>query len=83
MVPNVRISSSTLSGGETGSLACIPRKLGEVNLNVEVTSCMKRILEACNWRLTIYKGGYATSDVEQPLQVLIPLVAMLVILAIG
>ena len=62
---------------------CIPRILKEVGLKVEVTSFMKRILGACNWRLTIYEGGYATSDVEQPLQVLAPLLMMIVILAIG
>ena len=83
MVPNVRISSSTLSKGGTGRLGCIPRILEEVNLKVEVTSLMKRILRACNWKLTVYEGGYATSDVEQPLQVLVPLLMMIVILAIG
>ena len=83
MVPNVKISSSTLSKGGTGRLGCIPRILEEVNLMVEVTSLMKRILRACNWKLTVYEGGYATSDVEQPLQVLVPLLMMIVILAIG
>ena len=38
MVPNVRIGSSTLSEGRTGKLACIPRTLEEVSLEVEVTS---------------------------------------------
>ena len=83
MVPNVKISSSTLSGGGTGSLACIPRTLGEVSLEVDVTSCMKRILGACNWRLIVYEGGYVASDVGHPLQVLAPLLMMIVILAIG
>ena len=78
MVPNVRISSLTLSEGGTGRLVCIPRILVEVNLEVEVTSLMKRILRACNWKLTVYEGGYATSDVEQPLQVLAPLLMMIV-----
>ena len=83
MVPNVRISSSTLSKGGTGRLGCIPRILEEVNLKVEVTSLMKRILKACNWKLTVYEGGYATSDVEQPLQVLAPLLMMIVTIVIG
>ena len=50
---------------------------------MEVTSLMKRILGACNWRLTIYEGGYAASDEEQPFQVLAPLLMMIVIIAIG
>ena len=50
---------------------------------MEVTFLKKRILRACNWKLTVYEGGYATSDVEQPLQVLAPLLMMIVILAIG
>ena len=80
LVPNIRISSSTLSEGGTESLACIPRTLGEVSLKVEVTPLMKRILGACNWRLPIYERAYAA---EQPLQVMDPLLMMIVILAIG
>ena len=38
MVPNVRISSSTLSEGGTEILVCIPHTLEEVSLEVEVTS---------------------------------------------
>ena len=83
MVPNVKISSSTLSGGGTGSLACIPRTLGEVSLEVDVTSCMKRILGACNWRLIVYEGGYVASDVGHPLQVLAPLLMMIVTIVIS
>ena len=83
MVPNVRIGSSTLSEGRTGKLACIPRTLEEVSLEVEVTSLMKRILGACNWRLTICEGGYTVSDVREPLQVLALLLMMIVIIAIA
>jgi len=83
LVPNVRIGSSTLSEEGTGKLACIPRTLEEVNLEVEVTSLMKRILGACNWRLTVYEGGYTVSDVKEPLQVLAPLLMMIVIIAIA
>ena len=61
---------------------CIPRTLGEVSLEVEVTSLMKRILGVCNWRLIICEEGYAVRDVGQPLQVLTPLLVMIVILAI-
>ena len=50
---------------------------------MEVTSLMKRILGACNWRLTVYEGGYAVSDEEQPFQVLAPLLMMIVIIAIA
>ena len=83
MVPNVRISSSTLSEGGTESLACIQRTLGEVSLEMEAISRMKRILGVCNWRLTIYEGGYAASNTKQPLQVLTLLLGMTMILAIG
>ena len=83
MISDIKINSLTLSRGETGSLACIPRTLGEVSLEVKVTSRMKKILGACNWRLIVYEGGYAASDVEQPLQVLTPLLVMIVILAIS
>ena len=34
-------------------------------------SLMKRILEACSWRLTVCRGGYASSDGERLLQALI------------
>ena len=60
---------------------CIPCILGEVNLEVEVTFLMKRILEACNWRLTICEGGYAASDVGEPLQVLALLLMTIVMIA--
>ena len=83
MVPNVRTYSSSLSESGIESLVCIPRTLGEVSLEVEVTSFMKRTLGACNWRLTVYEEGYAMSDIEQPLQVLTPLLVMIVILAIS
>ena len=53
------------------------------NLEVGVTSLMKITLEACNWRLTVCKGGYAASDVGEPLQVLAPLLMMIVIIAIA
>ena len=61
----------------------IPRILVGANLEVGVTSLMKITLEACNWRLTVCKGGYATSDVGEPLQVLAPLLMMIVIIAIA
>ena len=83
MVTNVKTSFSISSGEGTKRLACIPRILEEVSLEVEVTCLMKRILGACNCRLTIYKGGYVASDVKQTLQVLAPLLIMIVIIAIG
>ena len=55
----------------------------EVSLEVEVTSLMKKILEACNWRLTICEGGYTTSDTGEPLQVLALLLMTIVMIATG
>ena len=43
MVPNARISSSTLSKGGTTRLMCTPRILAGANLEVEVTSLMRKI----------------------------------------
>ena len=68
--------------GGIKKLACIPRTLEEVSLKVEVTFLMKRILGACNWRLTVCEGGYTVSDVGEPLQVLALLLMMIVIIAI-
>ena len=34
-------------------------------------SLMKRVLEACSWRLIVCRGGYALSDGERLLQALI------------
>ena len=83
MVPNVKINSSTLSEGGTGRLVCTPRILVGVNLKVEVTSLMKRILEACNWKLTACGEGCATSDGEGLFQILNLLLMMMEIVAIG
>ena len=60
-----------------------PHILGGANLKMGVTSLMKRILDACNWKLTICKGDYAASDVEELLQVLTLLLMMIEIIAIG
>ena len=71
MVPNVRISSSTLSEGGTARLVCTLRIarlvctlriLVGASLEAGVTSLMRKILEACSWRLTFFAGGYAASD---------------------
>ena len=45
MVPNVKTSFSTLSGEGTERLVCIPRILVGANLEVGVTSLMKKTLE--------------------------------------
>ena len=82
MVPNVRINFSTSSEGGIRRLACIPRTLEEVSLEVEVTFLMKRILGLCSWRLTVYAEDYAVSDIEEPLQVLTSLLMMIMIIAI-
>ena len=83
MVPNVKISSSTLSEGRTARLVCTPRILARASLEAGVTSIVGRIPEACSWRLTDFVGGYVTSDEEGPLQVLILLLIMMEIVAIG
>ena len=41
-----------------------PRVLVRANLEAGVTSLMRRIPEACSWRLIVFAGGYATSDRE-------------------
>ena len=52
-------------------LVYILLKLVGASLEVGITSFMKRILKACNWRLTICGGGYAASNGERLLQALI------------
>ena len=83
MVPNVKISSSTLSKGRTARLVCTLGILAKASLEVGVTSLMKRIPEACSWRLTIFVGGYAASDGEGLIQVLTLLLMMMEMVAIG
>ena len=48
LVPSAKIISSTLNIGEIVKLVYILLKLARANLEVGVTSLMKRILEACN-----------------------------------
>ena len=62
MVPNIRISSLTLSRGGTVRLVCTPRILAGASLDEGVTSPTRRILEACSWRLIVFIEGYAVSD---------------------
>ena len=76
MVPNVRISSSTLGGGGTVRLVCTPRILARASLEVGVTYLTRRIPEACSWRLTAFIGGYAASDKEGLPQILTLLLMM-------
>ena len=61
MVPNVKTSSSTLSEGGTARLVCTLRILVGASLEAGVTSLMRKIPEACNWRLIVFTGGYAMS----------------------
>ena len=77
MVPNAKISFSILSEERTERLVFIPSVLVGVSLEVEVTFLMRRILEACRWRLTTYGEGCATSSRERLLQVLILLLMMI------
>ena len=53
MVPSAKIISSTLNVGEIVKLVYILLKPAGANLEVGVMSLMKRILEACSWRLTV------------------------------
>ena len=83
MVPNIKISSSTLSEGGTGRLVCIPHILVGVSLEVEVISLMKRILEACSCKLTTCGEGCAASNREGLLKILTFLLLMMEIIATG
>ena len=64
IIPNAKISSSTLSGRGTVRLVCTPRILAGAILKAEVTSLTRRIPEACSWRLTVFAEGYTASDEE-------------------
>ena len=83
LVPNARINSSTLNKGGTTRLVCTPLMLAEANLEAEVTSLMRKILEACSWRLIVFVEGYATSDREGLPQILAPLLMMMGMVALG
>ena len=77
LVPNVKISSSTLSEEGTTMLVCTPRILAGASLEAGVTSLMRRILEACSWRLTVFVRGYVASDEKGlPLILTLPLMMM-------
>ena len=64
IVPNTRISSSTLSRRGTVRLVCTPRILAGASLKAKGTSLTRRIPEACSWRLTVFAEGYTASDKE-------------------
>ena len=71
LVSNVKTSSLILSEEGIGRLVCIPCVLVGVNLEVGVNSFMKRILEACSWRLTTCGKGCTASGGERLLQAII------------
>ena len=83
LVPSAKIISLTLKVGEIVKLVYILLKLVGASLEVGVTSLMKRILEACNWRLTVCREGYTASDGERLLQALTLLLMMMRMVAIG
>ena len=58
-------------------LMCTPRILTGANLEVEVTSFMREILEVCSWRLIVFTGGKVASDGEGLPQILAPLLMMM------
>ena len=64
MVFNVRTNFSILNKGRTARLACTPRILVGASLKAGVTSLMRRIPGACNWRLIVFAGGYTVNDRE-------------------
>ena len=53
------------------------------SFEVGITSLIKRILEACSWRLTVCEGGYAMSDEGGLLQALTLLLTTVGMTAIG
>ena len=65
MVPSAKIISLTLNAGEIVKLVYILLKLAGASLEVGVTSLMKRILDECSWRLTVYGGGYTARNGER------------------
>ena len=83
LVPSTKIISLTLNVREIVKLVYILLKLVGASLEIGVTSLMKRILKACNWRLTVYRGGYAASDEERFIQALTPLLMTMGTAAIG
>ena len=83
MVPNDKISSSTLSGRGTKWLVCILCILVGVSLEMEVTSLMKRILEVCSWKLIACGESCAASDREGLPQILTFLLMMTKMIATG
>ena len=83
MVPKVKISSLTMSEGGTARLVCTPCILKGASLEARVTSLMRRILEACSWRLTVFVGDYAVSDGEGLPQILTLLLMMIEMVATG
>ena len=60
-----------------------PHTLAEAILVVGVTSPMRKILEACRWRLTSCEGGYVANDVGGLPLVLTIYLAVIVIITIG
>ena len=83
LVPSVKIISLTLNAREIVKLVYILLKQAGASLEVGVMSLMKRILEACSWRLIVYGGGYAMSDGERLLQALTLLLITMGMKAIG
>ena len=77
MVLKVRTNFSILNEGGTARLVCTPRILVRASLKARVTSLMRRILEACSWRLTVFAGGYAANDGEGLPQILTFLLMMI------
>ena len=83
MVPNIRISSPTLSGRGIVRLVRTPRILARASLEVGVTYPMRRIPEACSWRLIVFARGYAVSDEEGLPRILTLLLMMREMVIVG
>ena len=58
-------------------LMCIPPILVGASHEIGVASLMKRILEACNWRLTVCERGCAANHIEGLLQLVTFLLIMM------
>ena len=81
MVLNIKANFSILNEGEIGRLVCIPHILVGANLKAGVTSLIRKIQEACSWRLIVYAGSYAMSN-EEGLPQILTLLPMMIGMAV-
>ena len=65
------------------ALMCTPRILAGASLEAGITSLMRKIPEACSWRLIVFIGNYAASRREGLPQTLTPSLMIIEMVAIG